>query len=108
MPRLYQSFKWIRNRITVAANGTTNPIRRLPDDCEMTPTSHGKAAGPSAASENMIAPMLLAAIPNRCESLATAMGYSAEKLKPVMAALAKTPYIEGDHSRRPIPAAPSP
>src|SRR6266478_2755379 len=90
-PRLYQSFKWIRNRITVAIKGTARPARRFPADCETIPTSHGNTAGPRAAIENMIAPTLRAATPKRWERRATVIGYTAAKLKPVIRALAITP-----------------
>src|SRR5208283_6245907 len=100
----YQSLRWISNRITVAANGTTRPARRLPVAFEITPTIHGNIAGPSDAKENIAEPMLRAATPRRCEKRATVMGYKVAKLSPVTSAAAVTPGRLDDHSISPIPA----
>ena len=93
------------NRTTVAASGNSNPARRLPVECETTPTNHGIMAGPTAASENMTAPILRAATPKRCESRATVIGYKVEKLSPVISAAPITPGKVEVQSNIAMPAA---
>ena len=93
--------------MTVAPSGSINPARKLPVVWEITPTIQGIIAGPTDARENMIAPMLRAATPKRCDSLATVIGYKVEKLSPVMSAPAITPANAGAQSISPMPAIPA-
>src|SRR5882762_7233751 len=104
----HHSKRWTTNKITVAPSGSSSPARRLPVECEMTPTIQGMTAGPTAASENRTAPILRAATPKRCERRATVMGYKVAKLSPVISAPPITPASVGAHSIRPMPAAPAP
>src|ERR1700722_13756928 len=88
--RTHHSKRWMTKRTSVAARGKKRPSRKLPLACDITPTIHGIAAGPTAARENMTAPMLRALTPYRRVRRDTVMGYKVAKLNPVSRAAAIT------------------
>jgi len=94
------------NRINSRRQREQQPGAQTPSACEIKPTIHGRTAGPTAASENMIAPMLRAATPKRCESRATVIDTASQNLARNQRS-ANHAQHDGAQSISPMPAAPA-